>query len=189
MCWWMRLSYKVSCWQLWRPAGPIHLQLQVRYVEISPSDVPVAWALWKSQRPAPGTGNSAALQNESAPFERSALTATVTQISHYLDCVNQTSTALISTHNFRCGLRQASKWLYLSSIGGADCDICCFIEEYEVIWHEAKACRFFVITPTLCNDNWICWFPMPLWCRPCGIFGNMGRHFRGRGKSKFLLFT
>lgn len=86
---------------------------QVRYVEISPSDVPDAWALWKSRRPV----LALEIQQRSKwirASERRALAATVTQDfslpGYESDWQVLTCTGLISTYNFWCRLEQTSKW-------------------------------------------------------------------------------
>lgn len=60
----------------------------------------------------------------------------------------------------------------------------CFIKQYEVIWHEATACRHF-ITPTLWNDNWIHCFLCFCDVGLTAFFGNMGRNLYGRERVHF----
>lgn len=108
MCWWMKLSYKVSCWQFWRPKGAIHLQHKCDMLRSVPqmSQTPehferVAGLCWH--------WNFNSTPSKMLLYRAELLTATVTQNFSSPDCMNQTSTGLISTSDVWWRLQQARK--------------------------------------------------------------------------------
>lgn len=109
----MKLSYKVSCWQFWRPKGAIHLQHKCDMLRSVPqmSQTPehferVAGLCWH--------WNFNSTPSKMLVYRAELLTATVMQNFSSPDCMNQTSTGLISTSDVWWRLQQARKGLYIS---------------------------------------------------------------------------
>lgn len=132
MCWWMKLSCNVSCWQLWRPAGPIHLQRAICWDQSL--RCPRRLSTLKESQACAGTGKSAALQMNQCFRAQSCHCNT-----GFLITLNVwiRLPLIISDVDYN---RPVSGFACLS-IEETDCNMSCFIKEYEVIWHEATACR------------------------------------------------
>ena len=61
MCWWMKLSYNVSCWQLWRYEGAIYSQHKCDMLRSVPQMSQKPERSLKELRVSDGTGKSLAL--------------------------------------------------------------------------------------------------------------------------------